>query len=301
MNLRFIQAIPLLTLLLLTGDWVFAQASSLPKPDLANVQYGIHERNVLDVWLADTARISPLAIYIHGGGFVSGSKEKLHPKVLQELLESGISVASINYRFLANAPLPAAHQDALRALQFLRSKAEEWKFDKLRVAAFGGSAGAQLSMWLAFSDEMAKPDATDPVERESSRLYCVAASSGQTTMNIDLWKEWIPGFQKVNYTNEQLYGDITDEERLERIEEISALSLVSSDDPPLFMKYNMKPDAAIPSNPKKARGWKIHHVILGIKLKEKMDQLGVEAHLKYPDADAKYKSNVEFLKAKLLH
>ncbi|NRB50819.1 MAG: alpha/beta hydrolase [Saprospiraceae bacterium] len=296
MNLR----LPLLTLVLLTGNWALAQASRLPKPDLANVQYGIHERNVLDVWLADTTKTSPLAIYIHGGGFVSGSKEKLNPKVLQELVEAGISVASINYRFLANAPLPAAHHDALRALQFLRSKAEEWKFDKLKIAAFGGSAGAQLSMWLAFSDEMAKPDATDPIERESSRLHCVATSGGQTTMNIDLWKEWIPGFQKLNYTNEQLYGDITKEERLQRIEAISALSIVSSDDPPIFMTYHMKPDAAIPSNPKKARGWKIHHVILGIKLKEKMDALGVESHVSYPDAESKYESNVAFLKRKLL-
>ena len=84
------------------------------------------------------------------------------------------------------------------------------------------------------------------------------------------------------------------------IEEISALSIVSSDDPPIFMRYNMKPDAAIPSDPKKGRGWKIHHVVFGIKLKEKMDELGVEADLKYPDADTRFKNNVEFLKSKLL-
>jgi hypothetical protein len=209
-------------------------------------------------------------------------------------------VASINYRFLSHAPLPAAHHDALRALQFIRSKAEAWKIDKTKIAAFGGSAGAQLSMWLAFSDEMANPDATDPVERESSRLYCVASSAGQTTMNFELWKKWIPGFKEVNYTKEQLYGNITDEDCEKRVEEISALSIVSDDDPPIFMNYSMKPDAPIPSDPQKVRGWKIHHVIFGIKLKEKMDELGVEADLKYPDADSKYENYVAFLKAKLL-
>ncbi len=301
LNLRFIQALHLLIPVLLTGTWTFAQTKNQPKPNLANVKYGTHERNVLDIWFADTTKTTPLAIYIHGGGFVNGSKERLNATVLRGLLESGISVASINYRFLSHAPLPAAHYDALRALQFIRTKAEEWKIDKVRIAAFGGSAGAQLSMWLAFSDEMANPDATDPVERESSRLYCVASSGGQTTMNMDLWKKWIPGFQKLYMTKEQVYGNLTDEEYHKKVEEISALSIVSSDDPPIFMSYSMEPDAAIPSDPKKARGWKIHHVVFGIKLKEKMEKLGVEADLKYPDADSKYNGNVDFLKSKLLH
>lgn len=300
LNLQISKSLSVLTLLLLIGNWSAAQTGDRPIPDLVNVPYGTHERNVFDIWFADTTNTTPLAIYIHGGGFVSGSKEKLNSAALRELLESGISVASINYRFLSHAPLPAAHHDALRALQFIRSKAEAWKIDKTKIAAFGASAGAQLSMWLAFSDEMADPDATDPVERESSRLYCVASSAGQTTMNIDFWKEWIPGFQKLHYTKEQLYGNITEEEYLKRIEAISALSIVSDDDPSIFMNYNMKPDDPVPSDPKKGRGWKIHHVIFGIKLKEKMDELGVEADLKYPDADSKYKSNVAFLKAKLL-
>jgi hypothetical protein len=156
-------------------------------------------------------------------------------------------------------------------------------------------------MWLAFSDEMADPDASDPVKRESSRLYCVATAGGQTTMDQELWKEWIPGFKETNYTREQLYGNISDKDLKETIEGISAFSIVSSDDPPIFMSYWMEPDAAIPAEPRKQRGWKIHHVNFGIKLKEKMDTLGVEADIKYPGATPSYGSNVEFLKAKLLN
>ena len=148
-----------------------AQNTNRPIPDLADVKYGEHERNVLDIWFADTIKVTPLAIYIHGGGFVSGKKEGLNATVIREFLESGISVAAINYRFIKQAPLPAAHHDALRALQYIRSRAQEWNIDKTKIAAFGGSAGAQLCMWLAFSDEMADPDAIDPIERESSRLY----------------------------------------------------------------------------------------------------------------------------------
>ncbi len=55
----------------------------------------------------------------------------------------------------------------------------------------------------------------------------------------------------------------------------------------------------LPSDTRESQGWKVHHVIFGIKLKEKMDQLGVEANLKYPEAETKYKSPAGFLIAKL--
>ena len=49
-----------------------------------------------------------------------------------------------------------------------------------------------------------------------------------------------------------------------------------------------------------SNGWKVHHVIFGVKLKEKMDALGIEADLKYPGARTTYGSVPEFFRAKLL-
>ena len=79
----------------------------------------------------------------------------------------------------------------------------------------------------------------------------------------------------------------------------SALSLVSKDDPPIYMTYRMAPDALVPSDPSRARSWKVHHVIFGVKLKEKMDALGVEADLQYPGAQTTYASIPQFFKTKL--
>lgn len=299
------------------------RAKGLNPPTHANVKYGEHERNVFDIWLADSAKPTPLAIYIHGGGFRAGSKENLTRKkqlqnVLRELLEAGISVASINYRYLSTTtPLPTPHHDARRALQFMRSKAKEWNIDKERVAAFGGSAGAQICMWLAFSDEMAKPDSEDPIERESTRLTCVATAGGQTTNDLEFWQNMIATLLGPNVdpkTFARPLGDITDPEQariatwgaenLEEAKEIarrhSALSIVSADDPPIFMSYGMNPTARPPTDKARVRGWLIHHVNLGIALKEKTDALGIEAHLKFPGAETKYQSQVEFLVDKLL-
>lgn len=299
MRLIAIRSLNIICLVLITVATSVAQSNERPTPDVANAKYGAHERNVLDVWFADAIERTPLVMYIHGGGFVNGSKDGLKAAVINEFLEAGISVAAVNYRYLKQTPLPAAHHDVRRSLQFIRLNAGEWNIDKTRIGAFGGSAGAQLSMWLAFSDEMANPESTDPVERESSRLYCVATNGGQTTMDFDLWRAWLPEFVVYRSSREDIFGSLTEEEYKTTIERISAISIVSSDDPPIFMSYGMKPDDPVPTDPKKAQGWKIHHVNFGIKLKEKMDELGVEADLSYPTAQTKYENRFQFLKLKL--
>ncbi len=288
-------------------------------PTHANVKYGKDERNIFDIWLAKSDKPTPLAIYIHGGGFRAGSKEKLSKDALKQLLKAGISFASINYRYLTiDTPLPTSHHDARRALQFMRSKAKEWNIDKSRVAAFGGSAGAQICMWLAYSDEMAKPKSKDPIERESTRLTCVATTGGQTTTQTEFWKEMITDLMGPKIDTEgfvrplghlvdpekvrmAIWGAKTLEQANKKAARHSALNLVSEDDPPIFMTYGMAPTAKPPADKGRVRGWLIHHVNLGIALKEKTDTLKLEAHLKYPGAELKYPTQNEFLIDKLLN
>jgi len=44
-------------------------------PTYENVAYGDFDRNILDFWKAEADFPTPLVVYIHGGGFISGSKE----------------------------------------------------------------------------------------------------------------------------------------------------------------------------------------------------------------------------------
>jgi acetyl esterase/lipase len=275
------------------------QQAAKPAPTHRNVAYGDHERHVLDFWKAASGQPTPLVVYIHGGGFRAGSKESINARTLRELLEVGISVAALHYRFVSQAPLPAAHEDCRRALQFLRSKAGQWNIDNSRVGAFGGSAGAQLSMWLAFHDEMADPNSSDPVARESTRLACVGTNGGQTTMDVDWWLANIPGYAAPHRDFRETFGAETKREYLGKAAGVSALSLISKDDPPIYMTYAMKPDDPVPDNPQRAQGWKVHHVVFGMALKEKMDALGIEADLEYPGARTKYASMSQFFIAKL--
>lgn len=107
----------------------------MPKPTLSDVRYGEHERHVLDFWKAQSDTPTPLVFVIHGGGWVIGSKEKVTGFVdIGALLKADISVVSINYRLIRNVkdvvpPVKAPLHDAARALQFVRSKADEWNID----------------------------------------------------------------------------------------------------------------------------------------------------------------------------
>ena len=90
--------------LLLIPTWVCfatAQHVNAPKPTMENVPYGPHPRQVLDVYQATSKQSAPLLFFIHGGGWMTGDKAK--PDFLAQCLENGISVVSINYRFIPDA------------------------------------------------------------------------------------------------------------------------------------------------------------------------------------------------------
>ncbi|MEO0586554.1 MAG: alpha/beta hydrolase [Planctomycetota bacterium] len=270
-----------------------------PAPTHAAATYGPHPRQVMDLWLADSPDPTPLAVYIHGGGFVGGSRHSLNAQMLDALLDAGISVAAIEYRLLANAKLPAAHDDAVRAVQKLRANAELLNLDPKRFGGFGGSAGAQLVMYLAMHDDFADPDHAEDFRRQSSRLQAVAPNGGQTTMDERWWFEHIPGYTESHRDFRDAFAVGSDTEFAEVVRSISALDLLSPDDPPIYMTYSMRPGDAVPQNPRRARSWKIHHVVFGTALQDKAHALDVEAHLQYPGASTPYESAAEFLIDKL--
>ena len=256
-----------------------AKRPAVPTPTHAEAAYGPHERNVLDFWQAESAQPTPVLVFIHGGGFVAGSKAGVNPSALAACLSSGISFASINYRYTTQAPYPAPMLDGARAIQFLRSKAAEWNLDPKRIGAFGGSAGAGISMWVGFHDDLAKPASADPVERQTSRLTCVGSIGGQSSYDPLQIREWLGGRAWEHPAFKPFYV-VSSNEEFEKPEvrklayDASVINHLTKDDAPVFMFYS-EPDAPLASD--SAPGAGIHHPKFGHILQEKMDALGIEA------------------------
>jgi acetyl esterase/lipase len=60
--------------------------------------------------------------------------------------------------------------DITRAIRLVKSKAKEWKIDTAKIGVMGFSAGGELAAWAAMRPVRGIPNASDPVDRESSRL-----------------------------------------------------------------------------------------------------------------------------------
>ena len=262
---------------LLHASGASAQQPKLPPPERANLKYGPHERNVIDVWLAKAKAPTPLVIYIHGGGFVAGDKNTLNPALLRGCLDAGISVAAINYRYSTQAPFPAPFMDSARAVQFLRTQAKDLNLDPTRFGATGGSAGAGMSLWLGFHDDLADPKSDDPVLRESTRLRCMAVMGAQTSYDPRFIRKVVGGRADQHPALAKLYGLAPDELDSPRAHEMyeaaSPINFVTADDPPVWLFYS-EADAPLPADAVPGQG--IHHPNFGKALKEKMDPLKIE-------------------------
>ena len=281
------------------------------EPTFADVSYGPAPRNVLDFYQATSERPAPLLMHIHGGGFVGGDKrQQLNANMLELFKKSGLHFASINYRFVDGKKVlfPAPQLDGARAVQLLRSKAADWNIDAKRIACFGGSAGAGISLWIGFHDDLADPDSPDPVLRQSTRISAVGSMGGQPTYDPIKIRELIGGRAWEHPSIFKVYGLEGVEEALhptpamqKLYDESSAITFLTKDDPPVFMIYN-EADGPLPDDAKPGQG--IHHPNFGRMLKERMDELGIENVFintdggKHP-APAAMPNMLEFLKRHL--
>ena len=82
-------------------------------PTHRDVKYGPHDRNIMDVWLAESDKPTSVLVSIHGGGFRGGNKS-VSGGLLTQSLESGISVVAITYRLSDQAIAPAQFLDSAR-------------------------------------------------------------------------------------------------------------------------------------------------------------------------------------------
>lgn len=284
----------------------------LPNPTQYDVAYGPHPKQLIHFWKAESDKPTPLLFFIHGGGWMAGGRLSGLTSMLPEILDAGISVASVEYRFIPEAtadgvvpPVKGPLHDAARALQFVRSKAKEWNIDKERIGASGGSAGACSSLWLAFHPDMADPQSDDPVARESTRLWCAAVRGAQTTLDPQQMKEWTPNSRYGGHA----FGFKGDpEKKLSQfaeflakrdtiqpwIAEYSPYALVSSDDPPVHLVYSAKPAMGQPQKDP------THTANFGVKLQEHCRKQGVTCELVYPGApDVEHTTTTEYLIWKL--
>lgn len=95
-----------------------------------------------DVAMGDAC---PLIVWIHGGGWFTGSKE--NPRGLRHV-DRGYALASVEYRLSGEAKFPAPLQDCKAAVRWLQAHAGAYGLDGERIGIWGGSAGGHLALLI---------------------------------------------------------------------------------------------------------------------------------------------------------
>jgi len=260
--------------------------SVAPKPDIADGKYGNFAANTFDFWKPKSKKPTALVVYIHGGGLSSGDKSKISANQINKMLEARLAVMSINYRLTPEAVFPQHYMDAARAIQYARYHAKDFNIDPSRVGATGSSAGGMTALWLGFHDDLADKNNADPISRESTRLRVLAVSSAQTTLVPEIVTKYVGvlATQYGSYSNGKMFGlkkeEMTSPKALQLYKEISPLTYLTKDDPPVWAFYSVTNK---PLTAESTTSDAIHHPGFGTILKEEMDKLKIECKIRHKD------------------
>lgn len=266
-----------------------------------NIAYDTKARTQFDIWLPESSTTKGLVIYVHGGGFTSGGKDFVYeaqkgglwdfPTDIKSFLNQGVAFATVQYTLFdpsgaEQEGVKKPMNDVRRALQYIRSRAEDFNIDKEKVVLAGNSAGAGTSLWIAFNDDMADIANSDPVLQESTRVKGVAVRETQASYDIedrwinDVFVDYGITWNEFVSTNQskiaQTYGvstlaEYSTSEIDTYRDDVDMLSLFTADDPAIWVD-NTRRDVVEPTTDEIAN----HHAFHARELKERADFLGLE-------------------------
>lgn len=113
-----------------------------------DVKYGAADRNLLDVFVPETAAPPrPVLIFVHGGGFVVGNKRgpngsPFYDNIMLWAVKNGFVGVNVTYRLAPQSPWPAGAEDLASAVQWVSDKIGERGGAPARIYLMGHSAGA---------------------------------------------------------------------------------------------------------------------------------------------------------------
>jgi acetyl esterase/lipase len=108
-----------------------------------------------------------------GGGFYQLSFTSEGTDAARFLNSNGVAAFVLKYRLprLTNSvyTLESPHEDGLRAMRLVRSRASEWGIDTHRIGLMGFSAGGEVTSMTTFGDTAGITNAPDPVDQADAR------------------------------------------------------------------------------------------------------------------------------------
>lgn len=104
-----------------------------------------------DMYLPKESGLRPAIVFIHGGGWMGGSRSKWGA-LIEPFAEHGYAGMAIDYDLSPGVQFPVALEECKEAVRWLRAHASEYHIDPNRIAVAGGSAGGELAALVALTN-----------------------------------------------------------------------------------------------------------------------------------------------------
>lgn len=191
----------------------------------------------ITVYLPPADKATGAAVVVcPGGGYQHLAVTYEGHDVARWLNTLGVAGMVLEYRLAPRYHHPAPLQDVQRALRTVRARADEWHLKTDRIGVLGFSAGGHLASTAATHFDAGSPNATDEVDRQSSRpdfaILCYPVISFTT--------EAVHSGSRKN-----LLGDNPD---AELVKSLSSELQVTSETPPTFLVHSAEDKPVPPEN-----------------------------------------------------
>lgn len=213
---------------------------------LRDLEYARPDRKplLLDLYLPEDAdRPLPLVIWIHGGAWLGGSKERT-PAL--PLLPKGYAVASIDYRLSQVAKFPAQIEDCKAAVRWLRAHAKEYHLDPDRFGVWGSSAGGHLVALLGTSGGVKELEGDEGSREYSSRVQAVCDWFGPTDFLRMIGMPSQIDRASPDCPEALLIGGPLQQNK-EKADRANPITYITKDDPPFLIMHGDQ-DMTVPFN-----------------------------------------------------
>ncbi|MCA9082602.1 MAG: alpha/beta hydrolase [Planctomycetaceae bacterium] len=191
-------------------------------------------------------QLRPAFVWIHGGGWQSGSKEGGLAQVIP-LVRSGFVGATIEYRLTGEAPFPAQIEDCKCAIRFLKAHAQKYGIDPNRVAVGGSSAGGHLVALLGTSGGEKSLEGNGGWPDQSSRVHAVLDLYGPTDFRAFVTTSGYERHNQDGSPESKLLGGGEVLSSPDQIGIVNPITYVDSDDPPFLIIHGSN-DRTVPLN-----------------------------------------------------
>jgi arylformamidase len=106
-----------------------------------------NERQLLDVYAPATGSNLPVVVWVHGGGWMVGSKNEVDHKP-EAFVAKGFVFVPMNYRFVPHVTMGTIVRDVAKSVAWVHANIARYGGDPKRILLMGHSAGAQLAALL---------------------------------------------------------------------------------------------------------------------------------------------------------